>query len=104
MNIESLLQCGAENALSTAELLELTDFRTARELQKQIAAERERGALILSSTSGYFMPSQNLERREREIRAFIRTLRARALSTLKVLRSASRAVKVSGQQEKIAGW
>ena len=97
--IESLLRSGAENVTPTAELLTLSGIESVRKLQMQIATEREAGALILSSTNGgYFLPSRDPERRQQEIQSYIHTLRNRALSTLKILRSANRAVKVSGKQ------
>lgn len=42
--IESLLLQGEENALPSGELVRLTGFRSVRELQNEIAREREAGA------------------------------------------------------------
>lgn len=44
--IESLLPQGEANALSSRELVQLAGFRSVRELQAEIAREREAGALI----------------------------------------------------------
>ena len=105
MEIKDVLQCGAENALSTAELLSLTGHANVRRLQAQIADERNRGALILSSAKGgYYLPSDDPEQAKTEIAAYIRTLRGRALSTLKVLKAANRAIKSVDEQTALPGW
>ena len=73
--IEALLQRGEANATSTRLLVTLTGMRSARELQAQIEAERNAGALILSRGGcggGYFLPAEGEEGR-REIADFIRT-------------------------------
>lgn len=94
--IEKLLPRGAQNAVPTAELVRLGGFRSARELQKQIEAERAHGALILSRAGdggGYFMPASRAE-----IASYEATLRRRALSTLRTLRAARMALReVEGQ-------
>ena len=85
--VESLLLHGEQNALSTRELLAITDFRTARELQKQIAWEREAGAQILSShRGGYFLPDASPAIARSEVNTFVRTLQNRARSTYRVAR------------------
>lgn len=93
--IEPLLPRGEENALSTAELVRVTGFKSARELQKVIEAERAQGALILSVSGrdgGYFLPSEG-EAGVREISRFVATLQARALNTLRSLRAAKAALE-----------
>ena len=100
--IEALLPQGEAHAISTAKLVALTGCRGARELQKQIEAERKHGALILSkggSGGGYYLPD-NGEAGRREIAAFVRTVNARAVNSLKMLNSARRALKqIDGQQQ-----
>lgn len=92
--IESFLPRGAENALSTAYLVQLTGCSSARMLQKAIEAERERGVLILSATTGgYFLPDYG-EKGKREIAEYVRTLQARALNTLKAAKAARKALEV----------
>lgn len=89
-----LLQ-GEQNALPSGELVRLTGFKSVRELQNEIAREREAGALILSSCrggGGYFLPAPG-EAGQREISAFVATLRARALNTLRVLKAAREALE-----------
>lgn len=93
--IESLLLQGEENALPSGELVRLTGFRSVRELQNEIAREREAGALILSTCrngGGYFLPSDG-DAGKREIAAFVATLKARALNTLRALKAAREALE-----------
>ena len=93
--VEALLLQGEENALTSGELVRLTGFKSVRELQNEIAREREAGALILSSCrggGGYFLPSPG-EAGQREISAFVSTLRARAINTLRVLKAAREALE-----------
>lgn len=93
--IFDFLPQGEANAIRTSELVRLTGVRSARDLQNKIAAERESGYIILSSCrngGGYYRPSDGQEG-QREIAAFIQTLRARALNTLKVLKTARKALE-----------
>ena len=93
--IETLLLQGEQNAISSSELVNLTGFKSFRELQNEIAREREAGALILSTCrggGGYFLPSDG-EAGKREIASFVATLRARALNTLKALAAAREALE-----------
>ena len=98
--VESLLLQGEENALPSSELVRLTGFRSIREQQSQIAHEREAGALILSTcrgSGGYFLPRPG-EAGKQEIAAFVATLQARALNTLRALKAAREALEsVEGQ-------
>lgn len=98
--IESLLLYGETNAISTARLVQLAGMRDARQLQSQIERERIDGALILSrggSGGGYFLPADRAE-----IAKYESTLRRRALSTLRTIRSARAALRVLPGQEVIA--
>lgn len=92
--IEGLLLHGAENALTISELLPLTGCADVQALNQIIDAEWENGALILESTdSKYFL--LNIEGKKKgmqEIVAFVKILRARAISTLGVLKAAERAL------------
>ncbi len=101
--VEKLLPCGAENAMPTAELVKACGFSSARELQKQIETERLHGALILSrsgNAGGYFLPSEGAAG-QREIAEYVGTLRARALNTLRTLKTASEALNTVDGQEAI---
>ena len=92
-----LLPQGEQNAISSKSLAELVGVASVRELQSVIAQERDNGALILSTCrggGGYFRPSPG-DKGRAEIERYIATLRARALNTLRVLRSAKAAVAAS---------
>lgn len=98
--IFDLLPEGESNAVNSKKLAELTGATSVRELQNRIAVEREEGKLILSTCrngGGYFRPSHGADGRK-EICDFVATLRARALSTLKVLRAAKNALGVMDGQ------
>lgn len=98
--IYNLLPQGAENALPSRDLAKLVGCRSVRDLQNQIAAEREQGALILSTCrngGGYFQPADG-EQGKQEIANFIATLQARALHTLAAVKTARKALDgVAGQ-------
>lgn len=100
--IFDLLPVGESNAISSKQLANIVGTSSVRDLQNRIAAEREQGALILSTCrngGGYYRPSNGPEG-QREIAAFIQTLRARALSTLKILRTAKAALSgLDGQMD-----
>jgi len=105
--IERLLPRGAENAISTSTLVEMTGAKSARILQQMIAAERERGALILSTSKGrggYFRPSLDHEKGRAETEEFISQLKSRALNTLKALRSARQSLRKQTEQLEMQGW
>lgn len=93
--VESLLLQGEKNALPSGELVRLTGFKSVRELQNEIAREREAGSLILSTCrggGGYFRPAPG-EAGKQEIAAFVSTLASRAIGTLRALKSAKRELK-----------
>lgn len=93
--VESLLLQGETNAIPSGDLVNLTGVKSTRELQLIISQEREAGALILSTCrggGGYFLPSDG-EAGKREIAAFVATLRARALNTLRALKTAREALE-----------
>lgn len=89
--IAGLLPFGKDNAVTTQELMRLTGCRTARELQQRIAYEREHGAIICSGSGrGYWRPKDR-----QEIEQFVKTMKARALNTLKVIRSGERTFRAT---------
>ena len=98
--VSSFLLQGEANALPSSELVRLTGFRSVRDLQAEIAREREAGALILSTCrngGGYFLPADG-EEGQREISAFVATLQSRAVHTLKALKTAHEALQnIDGQ-------
>ena len=88
------LHTGKENAISAQNLCICLGFNSVRELQNEIAIERQAGAVILSTCQeggGYFLPGN-----DREVRQFIKTLENRANNTYEALRSARRFLR---QQE-----
>ena len=100
--VEAFLPQGEANAVCTAQLVALTGYRSSRELQKEIERERAAGALILSRSGdggGYFLPDTG-EAGKREIAAFVRTVNARAVNSLRTLKAARRALaELDGQEE-----
>lgn len=97
--IAGLLPFGKDNAVTTQELMRLTGCGSVRELRQRIASEREQGAIICSgSGKGYWRPKDR-----QEIEQFIKTMKARALNTLKVIRSARQVLKVPEGQQSIEG-
>lgn len=97
--IVGLLPIGKENAVTTEELAKLSGCGSARELQQRIAYEREHGAIICSGSGrGYWRPKNR-----QEIQEFVNTMNARALNTLKAVKSAKRALKVPEGQQSMNG-
>ena len=97
--IRSLLPVGKENAISTADLVQLTGCKSARDLQERIAYERNHGAVICSGSGrGYWKPKDR-----QEIQEFVRTMDARALNTLRAAKSARAALKIPAGQQVIEG-
>lgn len=104
--VERLLPHGAAHAIPTAALVALCGFRSARELQRQIERERMTGALILSRSGdggGYYLPDDG-EAGRREIAAFVRTVNARAVNSLRTLQTARRALKQLDGQTAMEGY
>lgn len=93
---------GEDNAIKAKDLARQCGFKSARDLQHAIALEREAGALILSTCrhgGGYYRPSDGVAGRQ-EVAAFMRTLRARAINTLRAIRAAREALeRLDGQIE-----
>ena len=86
-----ILRAGKENAIPSEYLRQILKFKSVRELQKQIQAERLQGKVILSSSQppgGYFLPSCRGEAKE-----FIATLENRAGATLEAIQGAKEYLK-----------
>ena len=93
--VEGLLPFGRENAVTTEQLVRMTGCGSARELQQRIAYEREHGAIICSgSDRGYWRPKDR-----QELRQFVKTMRNRALNTLKATKGARRILQESEHDE-----
>ena len=95
--VEKYLKKGAENAISGKALVNMIGCRSTRQLQLLVSKERQHGALILSSEEGYYLPSDGMKGRE-ELTRFIATYRSMALSTLKVLNAAKKALAIADGQ------
>lgn len=95
------LQHGRENAVKSAELAKRLGFKSVRELQKQVEAERANGYVILSDSqgAGYYLSNDPVE-----LRRFVNTLNARAANTIRASESAQRALDATAGQEKTEGW
>lgn len=95
------LRYGRENAIPSKVLAENLGFRSVRDLQKAVEAERAAGAVILSDPTGggYYLSND-----PDELRRFTRTLYARANNTMKAAESAQRALNAATGQERIPGW
>lgn len=94
--IKDHLEHGEQNAIKAPELARLLGFATTRELQQAVHKERESGAVILSSGTGFFLPSEDEQQAKQEIERFIASLSSRALNTLGVLKTAKRALRRIG--------
>lgn len=103
--VESLLPHGEAHAVPTARLVAMCGYHSARELQQQIERERLSGALILSkagSGGGYFLPAEG-ETGQLEIAAFVRTVHARAVNSLRTIKAARAALKNAEGQTNLWG-
>ena len=81
------LQVGSENATSTAALLALTGISNPRELRRVVSNAREGGAVILSDSRGYWLPSDD-RRGQEEAAAFVEMMTAKGIATLRAADSA----------------
>lgn len=96
--VEQFLTAGAENALSTQELMALLQCGSVRQLRQMVEDERRAGALILSGPGGgYFLPDTGQKGRE-ELQRQVDITRARALAMLATSAPARKALrKLDGQ-------
>ena len=95
------LTYGRGNAIKSRVLAELLGYKSVRELQKQVEAERAAGYVILcdSNGAGYYLSDDPAE-----LARFTRTLNARARTTIKAAKSAQMALDAATGQESMAGW
>ncbi len=89
-NICDLLAHGAERGIKADELCVLSNCQTRRELRRRIAEERQKGALILASVHGYFLPSEDAEQAQRELAAYVRQAERKARSIFAALQCSRR--------------
>jgi len=76
-----ILPKGAENGIKTADLMRLLG------LSDLISDERAAGAVILSGDTGYYLPDDG-EKGRRETEAFIATVTAKGINTIRAAKSA----------------
>ena len=95
------LTYGRGNAIKSRVLAELLGYKSVRELQKQVEAERAAGYVILcdSHGAGYYLSDDPAE-----LARFTRTLNARARNTIKAAQSAQMALDAATGQESMDGW
>jgi len=99
--ISDLLPHGAENAVTTAALMDFTGL-TRHQLQEQIKLERTAGKLILSKASGdggYFLPDADPDKGRAEIRRFRSTVLNRGVNTIKLVTMCDQALAIIPGQE-----
>lgn len=101
MRVYDFLRYGKENAIPTKTLAKALGFRSVRELQRAVEAERAAGAVILcdSHGAGYYLSND-----PEELLSFARTLNARAKNTAKAAESAQRALDSVTGQVRVEGW
>ena len=84
--VAAFLRTGRKNAVSSADLITLLDLSSQRELRALVSREREAGEIILSDSSGYYLPASGEEGLQ-EIRECVMTLMAKGFSTIKAARA-----------------
>ena len=99
--IYDVLPYGRSHAIPSKTLASILGFRSVRNLQKAVEAERAAGYVILcdSQGAGYYRSND-----PDELRRFTRTLYARARNTMKAAESAQRALDTATGQLRMAGW
>lgn len=99
--VHDALPYGREHAISSKSLASILGFRSVRDLQKAVEAERAAGYVILSDTTGggYYLSNDPAE-----LQRFTRTLYARARNTMKAAESAQRALDAATGQMRMPGW
>lgn len=99
--VHDALPYGREHAIPSQTLASILGFRSVRDLQKAVEAERAAGYVILSDTTGggYYLSDD-----PDELRRFTRTLYARARNTMRAAESAQRALDAATGQMRMPGW
>ncbi len=94
------LSVGRENAVPLKQLAKQLGFRSVRDLQKQVEAERKAGAVILSDSqgAGYYLSDD-----PEELAKFTQRMERRAKNTLNAVRSAQLALDNLTGQQRIEG-
>lgn len=99
--IYDALPYGRSHAIPSKTLASILGFRSVRDLQKAVEAERAAGYVILcdSQGAGYYRSND-----PDELRRFTRTLYARARNTMKAAESAQRALDRATGQMYLPNW
>lgn len=100
---QNILPKGAENAVKTAELCRMMGIKDARALRKMISDERALGAVVLSCDGGYFLPDDG-EKGRLEAAAFIATVTAKGINTIRAVKSAQAFLDGLPGQIEIGGY
>jgi hypothetical protein len=101
MELIELIPEGRENAISKAQLTEITGL-SDRSLRLVVAGERRMGNFVLTDcggTKGYYKPTNS-----GEVLAFIRSMRKRARETAAIADAVERALMRQVGQDCIEGW
>ena len=97
--IMKLLPVGRENAISAYSLSQLLGCKNARELRILVSRERNNGAIICSSASGYYRPKNRAE-----IAEYCHSMYSMATSIFQATRGAKKALELpEGQEELVVG-
>ena len=91
---------GRQCAISREALVEQLKFENVRSLRAEIARERKRGSLILSSTQahgGYFLPSDGEQGRQ-ELLTFVQSCHNRAVNVFSISKAARQALQIDEGQ------
>ena len=95
----TILHKGAENGQTTDELRRMLGVSETRVIRHLIAQERAAGAVILSGITGYYLPDDG-EKGRQEAAAFVASITAKGISTLRAADSAKEFLdRLPGQLE-----
>ena len=96
--IYEILPTGRSNGISARELKRLVGCENDRNLRLLIHQERKAGAMICSSSTGYYKPEDRSE-----IAEFVKSLESMAMNILIAIRPARRALQDMGETPEMQG-
>lgn len=102
LRVSALLMHGETSALTSAALCSALGC-DARQLRHLVRAEREQGQLILSSNSGYFLPSLDTGQAHEEVIRCYKRLSSHTFSAFPFLRRLGDLLNISPQQITLDG-
>lgn len=100
--IVAILGFGEGEAVSQERLKTMLGLSTLRATRQEVETARCEGAVILSSARGYYRPSQDAEKAEKEISRFLHCNAARIRTTRAAVRSAQEALKKLQSRDQIS--